>query len=109
MKKIWFAECLRLALGKGASLSSARTADTRQSILIFLKKKPLCRVPGRVTLGKKFKKIKKYFAECQIGVLGKEIFVLSCRETSLWAISPPPAQLKRRADLHRPKEIDGRA
>ena len=58
-KKIWFAECLRLALGKGASLPSARTAGTRQRIIIFLKQTRLCRVPGRVALGKEFKKIKK--------------------------------------------------
>ena len=36
---------------------------TRQRI----KKKTLCRVPGQVTLGKELKKIKKTFAECQIG------------------------------------------
>ena len=49
-----FTEGLRLALGKGASLPSARTGDTRQRILIFFKKIPLCRVPGRVALGKEF-------------------------------------------------------
>ena len=32
VKKIWFTECLSLALGEGASLPSARTYDTRQRI-----------------------------------------------------------------------------
>ena len=46
IEKVWgkeekkykrFAECLCLALGKGASLPSVRTYGTRQRILIFLK------------------------------------------------------------------------
>ena len=42
VKKIWFGECQKMTLGKGASLPSARTYGTRQRILIFFKKPPLC-------------------------------------------------------------------
>ena len=59
MKKIWFVECQKMTLGKGASLPSVRTAGTRQRFLNFFKKNPLCRVLARLTLDKEFKKIKK--------------------------------------------------
>ena len=57
-EKIWFAECQKMTLDKGASLPSARRRHSA--------KESLCRVLGPMALDKDFfKKIKKkLFAEC---------------------------------------------
>ena len=46
VKKIWFAECQKMTLGKGASLPSVRRKHSA--------KESLCRVPGWLALGKEF-------------------------------------------------------
>ena len=46
VKKIWFAECQKMTLGKGASLPSVRRRHSA--------KEPLCLVSGRPALSKDF-------------------------------------------------------
>ena len=67
VKKIWFAECQKITLGKSALCRVPRQLALGKEF----KKTPLCRVPGRVALGKELKKLKKPLPSARSGALGK--------------------------------------
>ena len=73
-KKIQFVECQKMTLGKSPLCRVLGRMALGKEFFKKIKKTHLYRVPGQVALGKEFKKIKKYFAECQIEALGKDFF-----------------------------------
>ena len=91
-----------MALGKGASLPSARTAGTRQRILKKIKKKPSLPSarPGgtRQRILKNFKKIKNTLPSARSGALGKDFFLKKkplCRVPGQVALSKELKKLKK--------------